>query len=267
MIKVRELNILNNFSTSYLLIKFSIDSTDENIDDYRFDVLKSKTVSEEFRITECDVKTFQYYDHDVNLLKQTNQFLYKIRVTNLITGQSVDSEIARIEFREPDNTALAVMHQYNTYLKHVIRNPLIYIYQKKRFGQKCSCWDDIRKQRKKDVCTECYNTSFVGGYYEGIKTEMSYLSTDSSLQQLISQTDVGEQASPIQIWIKNLPLVQPGDIIVDNLNRRYEVINWQPTVKNGYILRQILNLTKLPSSDIAYKIPITGDEEYVQYFD
>lgn len=263
MIKVRELNILNNFSTSYLLIKFSIDSTDENIDDYRFDILKSKTVSEDFSVIAYDVKNFQKYDHEVNLLKQTNQFLYKIRVTNLITGQVEESEAAKIQFREPDSTALSIMHQYNIYLKNIIKNPPIHIFQKKRFGQKCNCWDDIRKQRKREFCMECYNTGFIGGYYSGIKTEMSYLSTDSSLQQLISQSDIGEQASPIQIWIKNLPLVQPGDIIVDNLNRRYEVINWQPTVKNGYILRQILNLSKLPAADIAYKIPIIGDEDYV----
>ena len=257
MIDVTKIEVLNMFNTETLLIRFAIEDTMEDINNYKFDVLRSNSPLTDYDIIEEDIKNFEYIDSNVNLYRSSLLYFYKIRTTNINSGEVATTDFyGQFTYREPDNIALTVMHQYDTYLDNVINNPSVHILQRKKFGTRCGCWDDIRMQRKKEFCEECYNTGYTGGYYSPVAVKINYLSTEAGMQQLIQQTDNGEQSNPIQAWIKNLPIVSIGDIIIDNINRRYEVINWQPTTKNGYLLRQVLTLSKLPASNIAYKIPL-----------
>ena len=66
-----------------------------------------------------------------------------------------------------------------------------------------------------------------------------------------------KENSPRQFWTSNYPLIQEGDIIVDTLTSdKYTVTSWQPSYKNGFLIRQTVQMTRLPEASIYNKIKI-----------
>jgi len=258
MIEISRINVVNNLSLDYLLIQIICKPTSEDLTDYVFDIYRNTSLDGEYELIASDIDSFQYADRDVNLYKQSIKYYYKVKVKNIKTlEEEFSTEIGELSNHIPDNIANSVAIQYDIYLDRVVSNPKVYLLSRKRFGQKCAfCYDEIRMQAKNDNCPHCYTTGYMGGYHKPIKIPICYMSNKEGLQQLLDISNVGEVSNPIQAWVKNYPIVQPGDIIVDDYNRRFEVINWQPTTKNNFILRQVLTLQKLPHSNIIYKFPI-----------
>ncbi len=258
MITIKSINVINNLSLDYLIVKFTCDDTTENLADYVFDIYRSQSPEGPFEIVAQDLSSFEYIDNTVNLYKTSVKYYYKVKVKNIVTLEEQFSDIiGQLLSHNPDNIANTVIHEYNVYLDNVVDNPEYIVLIKKRFGQKCNvCWDDVRMQPRTTDCLSCYGTGYTGGYLDPIRIKGSNISGEAGMQISVDTSDVGESKQPIQIWIKNYPIVQPGDIIIDNMNRRYEINQWKPTVKNGYILRQILTMYELPPSNVAYKIPI-----------
>jgi hypothetical protein len=48
-----------------------------------------------------------------------------------------------------------------------------------------------------------------------------------------------------------------NDVLVDRNNDRFIVTNWQPTYKDYYLIKQIVQVQKIPKADIVYTFPIT----------
>jgi len=256
MIKIKNIKTLSSISLDFLLVQFSIEDTEEDLSNYEFNIYRSNSPRSEFIKVANNIRTFEFKDYSANLSVYAPRHYYKVEAVNIITRETLQTEPYLALFNHtPDHVAFAVKEQYQMYLENILNNPDIYIFLRKRFGQKCHvCWDDIRLQSKSDSCVACYNTGYSGGYFAPIQIKYCAMSPEGSIQTSEDIFDAGERQSPRQIWINNYPLVYPGDIIMDNNNHRYRIVQVQQTSKSGFILRQILVIERLPLSDIAYKL-------------
>jgi hypothetical protein len=258
MITIKQINVINALSLDYLLVQFRVEDTVEDLSNYKFDILRSTSPSSGYEVIVSDLDKFEYIDTGVNLYKPSIRYYYKIKVKDLKEGREQLSDIfGEMRSCSPDNYAMAIITNYDIFLKNVAGNPPIKILIKKKFGQHCTnCWDDIRMQPRIDNCNVCFGTGYTGGYFDPIEVNYSSMTGEAGMEQILDLSDDGEGEQPIQIWILNYPIVSPGDIIVDRYNRRYNIQAVKPTSKNQYILRQVLTIYRLPASHIVYKFPV-----------
>jgi hypothetical protein len=256
MIKVDSIKIMDSFSLDYVLINFTIEDTTEDVNGYSFNIYRSNDEEDGYELISTDVIDFSFIDYNVNLYNNAIKFYYKVEVVNRLTGEKLMSEI-RSEYkgRQRDNTAQAIIENYNIYLNNVLGVDDVYLLKKKRFGTYCSCYDDIRGRSNNSKCHLCYSTKYAGGYFAPKVMKVSVVNSPGKAETF-DITETSEQTAPIQMWTANYPLIQIGDVIVDSNNDRYVVAGWQPTYKNYMLIRQTIDLQKLPKSDVTYLIPV-----------
>lgn len=256
MLNVNKVIVSNSFGMEKLIVSFYIDDTDENLDDYTFNVYRSETGTDDYQCIAQNVGYYYFEDYSVNLYNNNIKYFYKIEIVNQITGQRELSEsFGFLEVNEPDMWGSAIEEIERAYLHYVIKNDTMLLLKKKRFGQVCRCYDDIRYQTD-PKCLSCYGTKYVGGYENAVPIEVNY-QNPSQRTQIFEVFDMdGEERSPIQLWTFNFPIVQPEDVLIDSKNNRYRVVSVTPTTKNNFILRQIISIQRIQTSDIVYKIPL-----------
>jgi hypothetical protein len=133
----------------------------------------------------------------------------------------------------------------------------MFLLQRKHNGQLCPlCYDKIRKRASDSNCSVCYSTKYVGGYYSPVTIYTSLLNSAGKTNEFTINKD-SESLAPIQLWISNFPLIRVNDVLVDRNNDRFIVTNWQPTYKDYYLIKQIVQVQKIPKADIVYTFPIT----------
>jgi hypothetical protein len=255
MLQIKELKISDKFGIDFLNITFSIQETSEDITKYRFDLLRSYHYIEEYEIIASDIKDFNYADNTVNLYNIAIKYYYKVQITNIETNEVSLSDPVQFSVNEPDEYAIALVSQYNLYLETAINNESMLLLKKKHSGEICSCYDDVRGRNRVANCEICYNAKYVGGYYSPQELRVAYFNSPSRIEKF-DVADVGEDETPIQLWTSGYPLIQVGDLFVDKNNARYIVMSWQPTYKNFYLLKQVVQIQRVPRSNVIYKIPI-----------
>ena len=254
MITINSIEIMDIFSLDYIFLRFSIEDTLENISSYQFNIHRSNSEHEGYELLASNVTGFSYSDYNVNLYNTAIHFYYKVECVNLITGDKSMSNIcSEYKGRVRDCIAQGIISNYNMYLDNVLNTDEVYLLKKKRFGTRCSCFDDIRGKSKNSRCPICFSTKYVGGYYASEKMKICTSNSPAKTEKF-DVTESSELVAPIQAWTSNSPLIEIGDIIVDSNNDRYVVASWQPTYKNYMLLKQVVDLQRLPKSDIGYNV-------------
>lgn len=255
MITIKKINVSNKFNTKFINITFEIEDTYENLSNYRFDLYKAYCESDEFKLTYSNIQNFECNDYDISILNPEVQYHYKIKVINIKTGESSFSdEVALVTAREDEYT-FYFDYIYETYLDTVIDNENGILLKRKRTGEKCECFDDVRGARNTDRCPICYGTGYKGGFFDPIPIKVCY-NNATAKTETFSPTSTFEADSPLQFWTVGYPYIQENDIFINGLTgERCTVTQWQPSYKNGYLIRQTITCDKLPESSIFYNIP------------
>jgi hypothetical protein len=202
-----------------------------------------------------NLKSFEYKDEGAYLLNSEINHYYKVEAVSLDTGEKKMSSIyGEYKAGHQDVYAQSLIYQYKVYPENINNNKLALL-KKRRFGTLCSCYDDIRGKSNTSNCHLCYNTKYAGGYYLPELILASFLNT-AMTNRVFTITDDGEEPSPIQLWSLPYPRIQNDDIIADENNIRYIVTNWQPHIKNGFMIRQTFQIQKLPKTNVIYTIPV-----------
>lgn len=257
MIQFKELKASNRLSIDFINIQFTIEDTVEDLTNYRFDLLRGHAESDIFQTVMTGIQAFECNDYSVNLKNPEVRYLYRIRAFNFKTGEELISEIIETPPAPQDNYSFFFDNIYSQYLD-IIDNKEVYLLKRMRTGELCECYDDVRGSRKGDKCTCCFGTGYKGGFYPPIKMKVVFLNAPSKTEEMTTSGSF-EGDSPFQIWTTNYPLIQESDIIVNGLTgERCTVTSWQPSYKNGYLIRQTAQLDKLPETSIFCKIPIPG---------
>lgn len=253
-------------SLEYLVVKWEIEDTTESLEAYKYLIYRCTGADNEDEyelVKSVEGNRFEYMDITATQHKRGINYYYKIVPQNIET-QAIGKVCKCISMYDKKNDIYAnyIRHVNKVYL-NVINNDNGYILIKRRFGQKCSrCWDDIRRQHKQSKCPNCFGTGYEGGYHPPSKISFNYLSTTYGKSENVGVDGRGDNSQDIMLWTGSYPLISIGDIFIDENNDRFKVVQVQKTTKNNeFILRQILNLQLLSTSDPAYDIIIdTGGD-------
>jgi hypothetical protein len=259
MLIINRIFVENTYTFDYRVISWTCEDTYENTSDYTFAVYRSDSPAGPFMRISDYGGAFSFNDYDISFKTPSAIYYYKIESRNENTGEiRMSSVVGSMEMKEPDNIAKAIMWNYRKYMDNVIKNQNILYLPKKRFGTKCSeCWDSVRMQVTKSRCLSCYGTRYSGGYGSPVRIGYVNQGYNMSTQEFFDMFDVNDASfSPMQIWIVNDVIAMPGDLIVRGDNTRFEVQRVTPSSKNGYVLRQILDIVRLPETSVLYEIPV-----------
>jgi len=255
MIYIKDILVSDKLGLDSLYVEFSINDTHDNLDNYIFDIYKSNHQTGAYTLLVSDIKDFSHRDMLVNLYDVSINYYYKIKVTDKLTSESILHDIyGEYKGRKPDLEAQAIVEIHTIYLKNIITEKLKLL-KRKKIGQLCTCFDDVRRRSNPVSCEICYGTKYVGGYYSAYEIFVNYFNA-SNVSENFTVSDVGEIDSPLQLWTLNYPFIQINDILVSQDNTRYIVANCQPSHKNFYLIRQTLQIHRLPKSNIVYKVTV-----------
>ena len=255
MILVKDIEVTDKFGLEFLHVEFRIQDTHENLDNYIFDVYKSYHQTEGFELIQSDIKDFYVLDYDVNLYDNSKNYYYKIKVIDKNSGKELFSDVLG-EYRSADTDceSQGILEIHKKYLSCVVKQKMILL-KRKRNGQLCECYDDVRKRANPTNCYECYGTNYVGGYYTPYVVDVNFANV-SGKREGFDYTEVGEEENPLQLWTNNYPFIQIGDILIDRNNTRYIVMTCQPSYKNFFLLRQTVQVSRVPKSNVVYSVAV-----------
>lgn len=132
-----------------------------------------------------------------------------------------------------------------------------WLLKRRTLGQRCKCYDPIRRRRTEGSCITCYGTSYVGGYYSPIETHV-WINPKSVT---VSEPQPGSPRVVINVpaVMAAFPPASPQDILIDPENIRWRISSVDTPARLGASIRQDLTLHKLDSSRVEYKIPLNID--------
>ena len=251
---------ITSFSLDYLVINWTIAPTIETIGDYEFSIFRSNSPKGKYKTVVTGLTdVFAYKDTSVALKNQWRKYWYKVRVTETATPANFIESDPFTQSAEPDAIALEIIRRNNILLdsdEFVGRSGYLLI--RKTFGQRCvGCWDFVMHRKTRDDCQECFNTGFVGGYFEPCLIRMSINPESEAVRQAQFEIQPNQTAG----WMSNYPLISPADIIIEDSNKRWRVVNVRKTEKRRVVLKQIFQLTAINKTDVEYRFPVPGEED------
>lgn len=256
MISFDELVADTKFGVDFVNITFTIKDTSEDITPYVFDLYRSNAESDNFELISSNVQNFEFNDYTVNLLNPEIKYYYKVKATNKNTQEYIFSKPFTFNSAGEDNYTFFFDHLYRMYLDRVINNKPMLLLKRKRCGQLCDCFDDVRRSSRADTCTRCFGTNYVGGFFPPVKILVNYYNT-SGESEAFQASGTFREKQPLQFWTVNYPVIQENDMVIDTLTKdRYTVMNVQPSYKNGYLIRQVMQIAQIPKASILYRVPI-----------
>lgn len=199
-----------------------------------------------------------YLDYTPEILNLTQPLSYRVRCRKKSTQEEIVSQAVGLG-GGLDLAGLYIADEVNFELEDATGTPSL-IYNRRRGGIPCSCFDPVQKKRLISNCTRCFGTNWVGGFYDPIDAYVDF--NPNPKNALISQW--GEtQENITRVLLANFPIVFPGDVIRElRANRMWRVgqrVNL--TEKRRVTLLQFPEVTEIKPGDIEYKIPI--DEQFM----
>jgi hypothetical protein len=254
IVDVTEIHAIRT-STNSILVRWGA-STDR-LDNFTFSVYQALAADGTYELIASNI-VGNTYQHNVALNpSSTVKWYFKVSADNLTTQESsLSSCISSLYFTPTDPVAEAILFQHEYFLKNILNRPPVKLLIKNRSGVRCPvCWDEELQQVTKSRCLTCYSTGYTGGYYP-LDVYISF--TEPGFSERFDITDVQDvQQGVTTAWAPNYPLIQSSDVIVDEFNRRFIVLQAQPTTKDGRVyLRQLLQLQLIPANNSIYKFPV-----------
>ena len=126
---------------------------------------------------------------------------------------------------------------------------------KKTWGPRCvACFDEALSANTSSKCEVCYNTKFMGGFYDPILTYVAFMEGNAQLRDLGVTTTAPDIRA---FWTTNTPELKKGDVIVDNQNQRWKVDRVvMKTARMGARVRQQFTAVKVPPDDVLSKLDV-----------
>jgi len=134
--------------------------------------------------------------------------------------------------------------------------------RKKMVGEKCTkCSDEILGDTVNSECKICYGTNYIGGYYTPIAMPGDWLSAPPSGYNITLEVSGPEEKHVTRIEVMPEPGCEFMDIWVDAAsNYRYQITKIDLTEFRGVPTSQLLEVTKLPESNVVYSLPLDLSE-------
>lgn len=200
-----------------------------------------------------------FIDISPEIASLSNDIVYRVRCRRKSTQEETVSKEASID-RNIDMVGLYVSDEINFELMDVTGVPCL-IYNRRSTGVHCTkCFDRIQKKRLFSGCKTCFDTGWLGGFYDPIDSYVDISPNQKNLQ-MAPWGAVQENESPMML--SNFPVVSPGDVIRElESGRMWRVVRINVTEKRRALMIQFPIMTEIKPGDVEYKIPV--DEDFVQ---
>lgn len=257
MIVLNSLTV-GSFSLNFLRVSWTIEDTDEDLSKFRFKVVRSGSPEGDFdTIRENLVNEFEIFDRTVNLHSKWRKFFYKVIAEDVTTGET--AEIGPETVEEPrgaDFVLLEIRRRNEEILLPRFVGTRVAFFVAKTFGQRCQeCWDTIKQRQRSSRCLTCFNVGFVGGYFKQINGWLNMTPPDD----VARVEEIGEtHPSQTTVWTGHFPTLSPRDVIVEQTNKRWRVVDANFTEKRRVTGHQVIRLVEINKGDIEQELPV-GD--------
>lgn len=258
--------------------------TDEPLSSSRFTVLMSESEQGPFEDVSGPLTDTQTFVCRVNLKAKHNTLCWRIRVDDVITGISTTypngtpTEAFRFHplfdvVTMPSDygqsyIAIEIARRNNLLLRRFTGRLTAYLPLRTQ-GKRCpQCWDEKKRRGNSSSCVECYGTTFQGGFYTPIPVFVDFNPSPNVIQ--ISSFGKMEE-NQTAAFMGNYPLVKPNDMLVEQTNRRWRVVQVNAIAEKRYIVQQHLQVQEIERSDAEYLLPVdlnmkAPTEDFVGFF-
>jgi len=243
----------------HITLSWIIQSTSENLSSYRLSIYRCEEPSTNLSdytllVSNIDPYSTSFYD-DASVRGVTHKFLdvfYRVQISGL-SGQGVSITDPYGQTVQDDKYAREIVRRRNIVLRLHSGQHFDFL-RRKTFGTFCpTCYDDVLQRTTKSKCTTCYDTGYVGGYYGALEV-FGQLSERPvrEMHQLFGQW----QDQDAVLYVDATPPINPKDIIVDRIARRWIALNVGSAGKAMHTIGQIIQLRQIEKDDIAYAVPV-----------
>lgn len=250
------------FYPTYVAITWAVKPRTITLINPTFRVYRSGTPEADFELLGTTTSS-SFEDRTVSMLDMDRDIYYYVETE--YQGQTIRTNTRDIN-GEILSKRLTCMHRKvarDWYLLMSKFNGVpVLIYKRKHWGTRCpTCYDPVTKSVMIEHCTDCFGTSWQGGYYTPLKTYAKY----EPPQDNNIETD---QAGLVQttnqlITVLGYPTVEKGDIIFEMKERKmYEVIEKTETQMRRDAVHQTLQTSDLARDNIHYQI---NKSNYVEF--
>lgn len=245
------------YNLDYLVVNWAIKPTTEDISLYRFAIWRSDSPSGNFtKIVDGLTNVFSYKDTSVNLYSKWRKFFYKVHC--YLTSDPTKNVFSSVEYNatKPDPVAVEIVRRNNLLLKNFVGVPA-HVYIRRTWGQRCTnCWDAIKQRKTQSNCALCFNTGFVGGFFDPVSVQMNF----NPSPEMIRHAQFEQQLDTTTAWMSNYPPVSPKDVIIENGKKRWRIVQVNQTQKKRLLVHQIFSLAQVNLNDIEYTLAVPGAE-------
>lgn len=192
------------------------------------------------------------------LLAHARDIYYRVVATPATGASDAVEAISRVELKhEPVHKNFNIFRKAQYDLMLGLKNlngTLVSVLKQKHWGPRCDvCYDAITKEVITEACTNCYGTSFVGGYFDPCITYMR-ISAGPTNTQL---TPEGYSDTVLRtVTTLDFPELEPDDILVFHQdNSRWLVKQPMETELKMRTVHQKALVAKMETNAIHYRIP------------
>lgn len=265
-------------------ISWTLVPTDEPLTTARFTILRSETPEGPYVDVSGVLANVSKFVDRVDLKVKHNTVGYRVKVLDVPSGVEViypdgtpqeaftfHPDFNRIatpgEFRA-DYIALEIVRLNNLLLRRFI-GKVCAVFQIRTQGMRCPvCWDNLKRRVNSSKCVQCYGSGFDGGYYDQVN---AFVDVNPS-PNVIAIANFGKiEENQTIAWTANYPELSANDMIVEQDNRRWRVVQVNTVTKNRYIVQQMPLLQEIDRADSEYLLPVdltlkAPAEDFVGFF-
>ena len=241
-------------------ISWRLEPTSEDLNSYEVSVYQAYAPSEninEYTLIASGLNpasTSYFVDTSVSgLFSKFTDHFYLVQVSG-ITGQGVAESSPAGIVLEQDFVVREVVRRRQIVLDR-FSGANYYLLKRKAYGTRCSeCWDETLQRRTKSKCFTCYDTAYEGGYYAPtvVRGQLNQRPTREVYVLFGSWQD-----QDAVLYMQGAIPLNPKDIMVDRLSRRWIVLNVGSASKALVTIGQIVQVRQLEKEDIVYRYPVT----------
>jgi hypothetical protein len=260
MLQFRNERVLS-FSLNYYDVFWEIEPTTEDLQQYAFYVERSEAEAGPWDVIAGPLID-QYFIRDNSIHGITTNartMYYRIRCRHVPSSKEIYS--ATVDREGSPNLMATEMIRLERVLFEEFVGVRCWLFPRRSFGQRCpSCYDSILGKTIDSRCPTCWGTGFSGGYHY---PTAFWGQVDATPETDQVTTEDHRRVQVAQMRCGPSPGIKPLDLIIDNQNRRYRVVESGGTSLSGALVRAELKMVLIQRGSIEDKIPLKVDTSTV----
>jgi len=176
--------------------------------------------------------------------------IYETSVSGVISYQP--DQAAYLKDEVPDRVFREIVRRKNINLLNTRFSGRDFrIIKKRTWGTHCNdCWDESLQRSTDSSCETCYGTGWINGFYDAI--EVRGMKNPSPKLSQINM--FGEwKPSDSMFYMLGYPPLKSRDIVADDNNHLWTVVQVRTVERRGYIVEQMAQVASLAQDENLYK--------------